>query len=207
MASKSIIATRMALLAVKKRIKLAGKGHKLLKEKRDALIGEFFSTVDRLRKLRAEAESGLAQAFQSLILAEAIEGAKDVERSATVAEPLPPIELSSRTVMGIKVPVFRLAEQERRRAAYSAFRTSVELDAAASRFSGVLFTLVKVAELETAVRALAEDIKRTKRKVNALERILLPRLEEEKVYITMRLEEMERETFGRLKIVKSKMAK
>jgi V/A-type H+-transporting ATPase subunit D len=208
MASKSIIATRMGLLDTKKRIKLASKGHKLLKEKRDALISEFFAIVDQLKALRKQAEAELDVAFKSLILAQAVDGISTVRRAASVTAPLPPLGMSHKTIMGLKVPVFSWSGVETKvsEKGYSLISSSVELDEAAKKFENVLNTLVQIAEQEAAIHTLAEDIKKTKRKVNALEQILIPRLAEEKAYITMRLEEMEREAFGRLKIIKAKIS-
>lgn len=209
MSSQSIIATRMALLATKKKITLATKGHKLLKEKRDALIGEFFAIVDKVKKLREQVETELEGAFKSLILAEAVNGIGEVRRAASVAQPVAPITRSSKTIMGLKVPLFTFEGKPMKVTGrgYSLVTTSVELDYAAQHFERVLTTLISVAEMEAAVEALAQDIKKTKRKVNALEQILIPRLEEERDYITMRLEEMDRETFGRLKIIKANITK
>lgn len=208
MASKSIIATRMGLLDTKKKIKLASKGHKLLKEKRDALISEFFAIVDELKRLRQQAEDELAVAFRSLILVQAVDGISSVRRAAAVTAPLPAMGMSHKTIMGLKVPIFdwSVVETKVTRKGYSLLSSSVELDEAAKKFEGVLNTLVKIAEQEAAIKTLADDIKKTKRKVNALEQILIPRLTDEKSYIVMRLEEMEREAFGRLKIIKSKIA-
>ncbi len=205
--SKTVIATRMALLATKRKITLARKGHKLLKEKRDALISEFFSLVDKVKETRKQAEEELALAYRSLILAQAVSGLGEVSRAAEVPRQLPQLGEKMKVIMGLKVPVFVWEAVSTRPSekGYSLVSTTVELDEAAARFETALNTLITIAEQEATVKALAEDIKKTKRKVNALEQILIPRLEEEKVYTTMRLEEMERETFGRLKVIKSKI--
>ncbi len=199
----ALIATRMALLATKKKIRLATKGHKLLKEKRDALIGEFFAIIDKLKALRQQVDEDAAHAYKALILAQALNGAPEVRRAAATTPDHGAIRQDSRTIMGVHVPVFTLPEQ--RIAGYSQLSTSTELDEAARRFQELLRSLVAVAELEATIHRLAAEIKKTKRKVNALERILIPRLEDERSYITMRLEEMERENFGRLKVIKSKL--
>lgn len=208
MAKKTPIATRMALLATKKKIKLATKGHKLLKEKRDALISEFFKVIDELKEMRKKLESELSDAFKSLILAQAVSGVEEIKRSASTTKRITELPMKFRTIMGIKVPVFNWEARETKitEKGYSLVSPSVELDTAAKKFETALNTLIKVAEYEATVKSLAEEIKKTKRKVNALERILIPRLEEDSVYITMRLEEMERETFGRLKIIKAKIS-
>ena len=205
MASKLKAATRMELLAIKKKIKLATKGHKLLKQKRDALISEFFTLVDDLKKTRKELEEKISVAFKSLILAQAVNGKEEVERAAGSSEQINPIEVSHKIIMGVKAPVFKW-EQKETKISYSMLSTSTELDTASTNFKNVLSTLIKLAEIEATVKSLAEEIKKTKRKVNALERILIPRLHEDATYITMRLEEMERENFSRLKIIKKRIS-
>lgn len=200
----TIIATRMALLATKKKIQLATKGHKLLKEKRDALIGEFFGIVDKLKTLRKQVDADVAEAFKALILAQALNGAAEVRRAAETVSDLGAIGLTHNAIMGVQVPQFSVPEQQG--TGYSLLSSSTELDTAARRFQSLLATLVRVAEMEATIERLAEEIKKTKRKVNALERILLPNLDGDKTYITMRLEEMERENFGRLKVIKSKLS-
>jgi V/A-type H+-transporting ATPase subunit D len=205
MASKLKAATRMELLSIKKKIKLASKGHKLLKQKRDALISEFFALVDGLKKTRKELEEQLAIAYKSLIIAQAVSGASEVKRAADSSLPIKAISASKKTIMGVKVPVFDWDPGDYK-PSYSMVSTSTELDTAAQNFNKVLATLVKLAEIEATVHSLAEEIKKTKRKVNALERILIPRLQADVIYITMRLEEMERENFSRLKIIKKRIS-
>ena len=205
MAGKLKAATRMELLSTKKKIKLASKGHKLLKQKRDALISEFFTLIDGLKKIRKELEDELAIAYKSLIMAQAMSGIEEVKRAADSSSEIPSIKASQKTIMGVKVPVFEWDPGETR-PSYSLISSSTELDVALSNFQKVLKTLVKLAETEETVHKLAEEIKKTKRKVNALERILIPRLQADVVYIKMRLEEMERENFSRLKIIKKRIS-
>jgi V/A-type H+/Na+-transporting ATPase subunit D len=205
MATKIKAATRMELLVIKKKIKLATKGHKLLKQKRDALISEFFSLVDGLKKTRKDLENQINVAFKSLILAQAVNGKEEVERAAGSAEGLNPINSSQKIIMGVKVPVFKWEAKENK-INYSLFSTSTELDIASTNFTNVVATLIKLAEIEATVKSLADEIKKTKRKVNALERILIPRLKGQATYITMRLEEMERENFSRLKMIKKRIS-
>jgi V/A-type H+/Na+-transporting ATPase subunit D len=205
MATKLRAATRMELLAIKKKIKLATKGHKLLKQKRDALISEFFSLVDGLKKTRKDLENQINVAFKSLILAQAVNGREEVERAAGSAEKINPISVSHKTIMGVKAPIFKWEKKENK-ISYSMLSTSTELDTASTNFSNVLETLIKLAEIESTVKSLANEIKKTKRKVNALERILIPRLHYQATYIIMRLEEMERENFSRLKMIKKRIS-
>ena len=208
MASQIKAATRMELLALKKKVKLAIKGHKLLKEKRDALVSEFFKLIDNLKEIRKEMEDKIATAYKSLILAQAISGSSEVSLAANSISSSGSIEFQPNNIMGVKVPIFKF-EKEKTTVAekgYSLISTSLELDTAAKNFEDVLEIIVKLAEAEATVRMLAEEIKKTKRKVNALERILIPRLNDDIIYIKMRLEEMERENFSRLKVIKKRIS-
>ena len=207
MAQKTVIATRMELLKLKKKSKLAAKGHKLLKEKRDALISEFFKLVDNLKEYRKDVEEQLGKAFRSLSIAQAVQGIEEVERAADSTQTLPPIQSKANAIMGVQVPQFSMDDIESTpfKRGYSLTNTSIEVDMASKKFETVLQKLVKLAEIEHTAFKLAEEIKKTKRKVNALEQIVIPRIQQTIKYITMRLEEMERENFGRLKIIKKRM--
>ncbi|MGM5485056.1 MAG: V-type ATP synthase subunit D [Nanobdellota archaeon] len=204
MASDLKAATRMELLARKKKIKLASKGHKLLKQKRDALISEFFTLVDKVKKKRKEVEKELEESYRSLIMAQAVDGVEEVKRAADSAKEIPDVKETRKTVMGVRVPQYDI-ELEDYNPSYSMISTSTQLDTAASNFNNALKNLLKLAEMEKSVELLSEEIKKTKRKVNALERVMLPRLREDVTYITMRLEEMERENFSRLKMIKKRL--
>ncbi|MFH2028320.1 MAG: V-type ATP synthase subunit D [Nanoarchaeota archaeon] len=205
MASQITAATRMELLRLKKKVKLAQKGHKLLKEKRDALVSEFFKIIDDLKIIRKEIEDKMALAFNSLILAQAISGAPDVELAAKSTKELKGIGHQVNNIMGVRAPSFTY-DGSNIEMGYSLISTSLELDTAAKNFEDVLKVVIRLAGTEATVRRLAEEIKKTKRKVNALERILIPRLKLDIVYIQMRLEEMERENFSRLKVIKKRIS-
>jgi|TARA_B100002003_G_C14047679_1_gene504640 V/A-type H+-transporting ATPase subunit D len=204
MASKLQAATRMEMLRLKKKAKLAQKGHKLLKEKRDALISEFFSFIDKLKAIRTEMEGKLASAYKSLILAQALSGAAEIERAALASSAAYSIESSTSNIMGVEVPAFT-AEEKSSEAGYSKLSPSLELDEAVTNFKEALAIIITLASAEATVRKLAAEIKKTKRKVNALERILIPRINNDIIYIKVRLEEMERENFARLKVVKRRI--
>ncbi len=199
-------ATRMDLLKLKKKITLASKGHKLLKEKRDALVSEFFSLIDDLKEKRKVVEEKLDGAYKSIILAEAVSGYNEVEMAAGSVSQINEIKHNVQNIMGVKVPKFIFDEKKReKQRGYSFLSTSIEIDNAAKNFEESLNLLIGLAEKEATATKLAEEIKKTKRKVNALERILIPKLQSDAVYITMRLEEMERENFSRLKIIKKRI--
>ncbi len=197
--------TRMELLQLKKRTVLAERGHKLLKEKRDALISEFLSIAGNVRNIRKEAEDQLAEAYQDLIASQAIMGTGAVKEISWNTGQDIQVEMRSRNIMGVTVPIIEMGKTERTviRRGYGFADTSAMLDAAGSKMEQALSKIIKLAEVEETVRKLALEVEKTKRRVNALEYIVLPRLKATVKYIRMRLDEMERESFTRLKKIKA----
>jgi V/A-type H+-transporting ATPase subunit D len=199
--------TRMELLKLKSKLKLAKKGHRLLKEKRDALIMEFFAVLDEARGVRKRAEEELAEAFRALILAQATLGIIKVTQASLAVKAAAGMRMESRSIMGVKVPVIMLKETTRDllERGYGLVDTSSQLDEAAGRFERALNVVVELAEIEKSIRLLAEEIESTKRRVNALENVVIPRVGATVKYIEMRLDEMERENFFKLKRIKAAM--
>lgn len=199
--------TRMELIDINKKIKLAKKGHKLLKEKRDSLVTEFFGVVDKAKGARASLSETMSKAYPDLITAEALSGTANVESIAATVPEKGRLEITSRNIMGVRIPKIELVENKEaaqwRNQGSVAF-TSTKLYEAAEKFDAAYFGMVKLAETEETIRRLGDEIKKTKRRVNSLEYIMIPRLVNTKRYITARLEEMERESFFRLKMVKRK---
>jgi V/A-type H+-transporting ATPase subunit D len=198
--------TRMQLLFLRRREKLAEKGHNLLREKRDALIAEFLSVVYEVRRERKEADAKLQEAFTYLILAQARLGVDELRQLSLMTPQEIALDFSSRSIMGVNVPIVELQGTLTRNAAdrgYGFTDTSAAVDTCARAFEEALEKLVKLAELEEAVRNLAGEVEKTKRRVNALEYVMIPRLRTTRKYIQMRLAEMERENFTRLKKIKS----
>ncbi|MHC1579619.1 MAG: V-type ATP synthase subunit D [Candidatus Alkanophagales archaeon] len=197
--------TRMELLRLTRRVKLAEKGHDLLKEKRDALIAEFLDVVSEVRAARKEMEEKLKEAFNNLILAQALLGVENVRQLSLMTARKISLDFDARSIMGVSVPVIE-AESFSRKATergYGFVDTSAVIDRCARSFEEALEKIIKVAEVEETVRRLAEEVEKTKRRVNALEYILIPRLKATRKYIQMRLDEMERENFIRLKKIKA----
>jgi V/A-type H+-transporting ATPase subunit D len=188
-------------------LKLAKKGHRLLKEKRDALIMEFFAVLDEAKGVRKRAEEELAKAFKALILAQATLGIIRVTQASLAVKAAADIELESRSIMGVAVPVLKLGETRRTllERGYGLVDTSSQLDEAAGKFERVLNVIAELAEIEKSILLLAEEIEKTKRRVNALENIVIPRVNATVKYIEMRLDEMERENFFKLKRIKAAM--
>ncbi|MEO2241884.1 MAG: V-type ATP synthase subunit D [Euryarchaeota archaeon] len=196
--------TRMELLKLKDRIELAKKGHKLLKEKRDALIMEFFDLVKKASEVRERAVEKLMKAYEKLAAAKTTVGAAGVRCASMAAAEEVRVDVGSRNVMGVVVPILeRVSGDGGVRLAYGFADTSGALDEAVHAFREALDAVLELAEIEETLRLMAEEIERTKRRVNALEHIVIPRLESTEKYIEMKLDEQERENFVRLKRVKS----
>lgn len=198
--------TRMELLRLRRREQLAVKGHDLLREKRDALIAEFLDVVGEVRDARMVAEENLKEAFEYLIIAQAGLGVEEVRHLSLMTAREIPMDFSMRSIMGVNVPIIELPEvlsREVTERGYGLMDSSSAVDSCARRFEEALAKIIKLAELEEAVRNLAGEVEKTKRRVNALEYVMIPRLKTTRKYIQMRLEEMERENFTRLKKIKA----
>lgn len=199
--------TRMELLKLKDREKLAVKGHGLLKEKRNALIMEFFNILERVKGSREEVEKKMAEAFEDLTTAQIVMGDLAVKKAAVSVKESVKVDIDSRSVMGVVVPILEAETAQRNMVerGYGFMDTSAKLDEAARKFEESITLILELAEIEKTIILLAEEIESTKRRVNALEHIIIPRVENTVKYIEMRLEEMERENFVRLKMIKKAM--
>ncbi|WP_048191522.1 V-type ATP synthase subunit D [Methanobacterium sp. SMA-27] len=199
--------TRMELLKLKDREKLAVKGHSLLKEKRNALIMEFFNILERVKGSREDVEKTLQEAYKDLTAAQIVMGDLAVKKSAMSVKESVEVDIDSRSVMGVVVPVIDSDIHQRTMVerGYGFLDTSVKLDEAARKFEESVKLIIELGEIEKTIILLAGEIESTKRRVNALEHIIIPKLENTVKYIEMRLEEMERENFVRLKMIKKTM--
>ncbi|MFX1474686.1 MAG: V-type ATP synthase subunit D [Promethearchaeota archaeon] len=196
--------TRMELIALKERRELAARGYELLREKRDALVREFFAILSEAKRLREEVEASLSEGFSSLMEAKLVEGEMKLEGLALGAQSALDFEVTTRNTMGVPVPIFRITQQEDQpRIHYSLAGTSAVVDAAAQKIRETLDKIVRLAEVEASVKRLAVEIEKTKRRVNALNFVVLPRINNTIRYIELALEEAEREDLFRLKRVKA----
>jgi V/A-type H+-transporting ATPase subunit D len=198
--------TRMELLRLSRRVQLAEKGHDLLREKRDALIAELFDIVSEVRDARKKMEDKLKDAFDYLILAQAFLGVEQVRQLSLMTAREIPLDFSARSIMGVSVPMIEVPGELTRKVTergYGLVKSSAAVDMSAKFFEESLQRIINLAEVEEAVRNLADEVEKTKRRVNALEYIMIPKLRATRKYIQMRLEEMERENFTRLKRIKA----
>lgn len=196
--------TRMELLRLKNRMRLAERGHNLLKEKRDSLIMEFFNAIAEIKEARQAVESALAEAFSSLTQAKMIMGPSRVIEFAYASKVQTEISIATRSMMGVRVPVLSV-EQHVPELPYSLPDSSARLDTMSIKFREALKSLVRLAEIESTVKRLALEIERTKRRVSALETVVIPRLDATTRFVKLALEEREREDFIRLKIIRDRM--
>jgi V/A-type H+-transporting ATPase subunit D len=196
--------TRMELLALKNRMVLAERGHKLLREKRDSLIMEFFNAIAEIKEAREKVNATLKEAFSALTQAKMMMGPSRVVEFAYASRVRADLTISTRSTMGVRVPVLSV-DQENPELPYSLPDSSAKLDLMSSKFRDALRTIARLAEIESCVKRLALEIERTKRRVSALETVVIPRLDATARFVKLALEEREREDFYRIKMVKERL--
>ena len=196
--------TRSELLLLKKKIRLAKSGHSMLKKKRDGLIIEFFKALENAKNIRAELTEEYKKALEKMNIARAIETDLQLKSIALAVKDKPAIELETKNVMGVLVPKIKKGPLQKTIFArgFGYLSSSVKVDEAALAYEKLVEKVLTAAEYETILKRLLQEIDKTKRKVNALEKITIPRLESDASYIRFRLEEMERESFTVLKHIK-----
>jgi len=202
--STDIRPTRLEYLRAKKRIKIAQKGLKLLKLKRQALILEFFSITKSSAKLRGKLNSELIRGYQSIRMAEMLDGEMRLENEAMKIPRLKKLLITPKNVMGVKIPRLEGGTREQSLTEYL-LEIPVSISEAMKAFQEVHKIVLDVAEKETTLRKLLKEIEKTKRKANAIENVFIPKLEAAVRFILFRLGEIERDTFTMLKAVKRKM--
>ena len=202
--STDIRPTRLEYLRAKKRIKIAQKGLKLLKLKRQALILEFFSITKSSARLRGKLNSELIRGYQSIRMAEMLDGEMRLENEAMKIPRLKKLLITPKNVMGVKIPRLEGGTREQSLTEYL-LEIPVSISEAMKAFQEVHKIVLDVAEKETTLRKLLKEIEKTKRKANAIENVFIPKLEAAVKFILFRLGEIERDTFTMLKAVKRKM--
>lgn len=198
--------TRMELMKIKERIALARKGYKLLKQKRDALILEFFKILKKSQDLRGELTKAIGSAYNSVSVAEIYHSAFELQNVSLNMKKKIELDVEVRNVMGVKIPsITSNIEALPSSGNYSIAGTSAKIDKAVNDFEPVFQMVIKLAETETAIKRLILEIEKTKRRVNSLDYVLIPKLEKQMKEISFRLDEMERDSFVSLKVIKRKL--
>ena len=205
MPSTAITPTRMVLNQQKARLKTASRGHKLLKDKRDELMRQFMDVVRRNRELRDKVEQGLTEAFAALTVASAVMSPEMLEQA--ILYPRQSVELETRfkNVMSVNVPVYDFKTKTAEAGdifPYGFAQTSGELDDAIEALSRVFEDMLELAQVEKQMQLMSQEIEKTRRRVNALEYVMIPECEENIKYISMKLEENDRSSKVRLMKVK-----
>jgi V/A-type H+-transporting ATPase subunit D len=195
----------MELLKLRRRTQVAKRGHKLLKDKLDELMKHFLARIHQSRNLRRQMEEKLAHAYQLFAIARAEAPEIVIEESLmmTCAEAV--IELGKKSAVNITIPELRLS-QKGSYDCYSLSSTPAILDEGLRRLNELLPLMIELAEMERAIELLSEEIEKTRRRVNALEYILIPQLDATVSFVTMKLDEMERSNLTRLMKIKSMVA-
>ena len=197
--------TRMVLNQRKGRLKTATRGHKLLKDKRDELMRQFMDVVRRNQELRIKVEEGLTEAFAALSVASAVMSPEMLEQSLLYPRQSVELGMGFKNIMSVNVPVYDFRSKSADAGdiyPYGLAQTSGELDDAMTALSGVFEDMLELAQVEKTMQMLAQEIEKTRRRVNALEYVMIPELQADIKYITMKLEENENSTKVRLMKVK-----
>lgn len=205
MPKTAITPTRMVLNQQKTRLKTAMRGHKLLKDKRDELMRQFMDVVRKNRELRSRVENGLTEAFSALTVASAVMSPDMLEQA--ILYPRQSVELSMqfKNIMSVNVPVYDFKTKTADTGdiyPYGFAQTSGELDDALAILSRVFEDMLELAQVEKTMQLMAEEIEKTRRRVNALEYVMIPECQENIKYISMKLEENDRSSKVRLMKVK-----
>ena len=199
MSAKQVNPTLMELTRLKKKRITAIRGHKLLKDKRDELMKQFMETVRENRALRQRVEQGLSEAHASFTVAAALMTPEMLGQSLLIPSRSVELDMSFENIMSVDVPRYHFTEHQGGSAyPYGYVQTSGELDDAVASLSGVFRDMLRLAEIQKTAKLLAEEIEKTRRRVNALEYVKIPQMQENIRYITMKLDENERANTIRL---------
>ena len=209
MAKLNINPTRMALSNLKSRLVTAKRGHKLLKDKQDELMRRFIDMIRKNKSLRIEVEKALSNSFKSFLLASAVMSPEFLEQAVAFPKEKVSVSIETKNVMSVLIPQMKFERTQSKGAIfpYGSAQTSSELDDAILELHGVMNMLLELSEIEKSCQLMADEIEKTRRRVNALEYRTIPDLEETIKFIRMKLDENERATITRLMKVKDIIAK
>ncbi len=200
--------TRMEMTRLKKQLKTATRGHKLLKDKLDELMKQFLEIVKENKRLREQAENALEKAYKSFIIARAVMSEEFLGEALMMPKQKIAVDVSKKNIMSVNVPEFDFKTSDNSSDIYPyglAF-TSGELDLSMEAFSEAMEPLLKLAQSEKSAQLMAQEIERTRRRVNALENVMIPNYQETIKFIVQKLEENERASTTRLMKVKDMIA-
>ena len=210
MAATVVNPTRMELTRLKGKLKTSIRGHKLLKDKRDELMKQFLDTVREVRELRAEVEKELMKVHGSFTVASALMSGPAMEQALMYPKQSVELDMTFKNVMSVSVPTYHFktrTEDSSDIFPYGYANTSGELDAAVEALGTVFQSMLKLAQIEKTAQLLAEEIEKTRRRVNALEYVVIPQTQENIRYISMKLDENDRSNTTRLMKVKDMLLK
>lgn len=206
MAKLNVNPTRMQLTQLKGRLATATRGHKLLKDKQDELMRRFIELIRKNKELRVEVERELQDSFKEFLLASAVMSPEILEEAVVFPKETITVDIKKKNVMSVNIPVMnfirKLENDEGSIYPYGFAQTSSELDDAISKLYSIMPKLLELAEVEKACQLMADEIEKTRRRVNALEYRTIPDLQETIRFIRMKLDENERGTITRLMKVK-----
>ena len=208
MPSAQVNATRMELTRQKRKLATSSRGHKLLKDKRDELMKQFLDLIRENRALRKKVEDGLMQAHGSFTVASALMSSEILEQSLLYPKQSVDLDMSFKNIMSVNVPQYQFTTRSADAGEiypYGFATTSGELDTAVDALSSVFEDMLKLAQIEKACQLMAEEIEKTRRRVNALEYVVIPDCQAKIKSITMKLDENERNNTIRLMKVKDMM--
>ncbi len=205
MARLNVNPTRMELKKLSGRLSTAQRGHKLLKDKSDEMVRQFSSLLKENKRLRDEVEAELAETLKQFSVARSVTPSYSVETAFVMPAVQIEAECETSSVMGVEVPFITLKEKSAAGLPYAFSEITSEADYCVEKAAKLLPKMVKLAQIEKTVRMLAAEIERNKRRVNALEYVMIPQLEETIKYIRSKLDENERASLIRLMKVKSKI--
>ena len=199
--------TRMELSKLKKRLVTSKRSHKLLKDKQDELMRQFINLIKYNNKIRAEVEKELGDSLKDFVMARAVMSSEFLEEAIAYPKENIKVEVGTKNVMSVNVPIMNFKRElegdEGSIYPYGFMNTSAELDDAIGKLYRVLPKLLELAEVEKSGQLMADEIEKTRRRVNALEYMTIPQLQETIKYIRMKLDENERSATTRLMKVKS----
>ena len=208
MARLNVNPTRMELSKLKIRLKTAARGHKLLKDKQDELMRQFIEMVKQNKKLREKVEEKLQNSFKDFLLARGVMSDEILENAVAYPKEEISLNISTKNIMSVNVPEMTFVKKntdESNIYPYGFAQTSADLDDAIDGLNNIMSELLELAQIEKACQLMADEVEKTRRRVNALEYMTIPQLKETIRFIQMKLDENERASITRLMKVKSMM--